>query len=212
MTNLHAHEAGSRDDCGCDCNGAGGCEEAGKPSSQARRALIVGAGSAAFVSTLVNRRAFAAQCGPISHAGSLNNSQQSQQSQCGGLTSGFWKNHAACVAATIGGDPNSIKLSQKLSNLATVDPISANTTFKAALCNASSDASHWAVAILNALSPGFNPHYGYDIVGLNSSILTAFNQSVSASTILDALKTLENDFGTNQTGSCIGQGTDKLCK
>lgn len=196
-----AAEPAQESDCGCGCHGAGDCEEASAPSSQARRALLIGTSSVAFIATLGNRRAFAGQqCGPISHAASLTSSQHGSQNQCGGLTPGFWKNHKACVISTLGGDPSSIQLGQKLSNLYSVDPGSASVTFKTALCNPSSPASHWACAILNALSPSFNPSYGYSISQLNNSILSAFQANVSASNILTALKTLENDYGTGSTG------------
>ena len=198
----------AKKDCGCGCAGdCGHKKEVSEPSSQARRALMIGAGSAAFVATLANRRAFAAQCGPLSRIGSPQPSQQVQQSQCGGLTPGFWRNHADCVAKFIGGNPNTVTLGAKLPNLTIVEPACASMTFTAALCS-SHDCFHWAGAILDALTPLMNPHYGYNIVSLNIAILTAFNQLIgqgmtpaeAAMTILNALETLENDFGTNDGG------------
>src|SRR6185369_9945165 len=123
-------------DCGCGCEGAGDCNDtaaAAAPKNKARRALMVGAGSVGLVATLINRRAFAtgAQCGPISHAGSLAHSQQGNPQQCGGLTPGYWKNHKTCTVHTIGGTVSQAlgtKLGAKLTNLAVIDSTSANTT------------------------------------------------------------------------------------
>ena len=208
-----APDDNEKEDCGCGCGGdCNEKNEASTPPKQARRALLAGASSAMLIATLANRRAFGqpatgAQCGPISHIGSLNPSQQGQPTGCGGLTGGFWKNHAVCVANVLGGNPSTITLGSKLSNLALVDPVSAATTFTNALCDPSSNASHGAAAILDVLSPSMNPQYGYTLASLNAAILTAHNQGVSGAAILTALKTLENDFGTN-TGGCA---TVPLC-
>lgn len=224
----HAQHPAGKGDCGCGCNGDGDCAEAKKPVNRARRSFMVGAGTVAMVSTLANRRAFAwnngggtpAQCGPISHAASLTASTSNNQSKCGGLTPGFWKTHATCTARTLGFNPStssqaiadcdSVTLGQKLSNLATIDPVSAGMTFKAALCASSSAAFHWASAILDALSPSMNPSYGYTIGDLNSAILNAYNSGTSGSMILTALETLENDYNTN-SGSCPGGLSEHLC-
>jgi hypothetical protein len=191
-------------DCGCGCNGAEPCNDtATTPTSKARRAMMLGAGSAAFIATLANRRAFAAgaECGPVSHAASLHHSAHgnTSPSTCGGSSPGFWKNHKTCVTSALSNnDPTTVTLGSKLPELNTIDPGSAGTTFKNALCN-NGDASHWACAILNALSPGINPNYGYTIASLNTAITKAHNAGVSATNILDALKTLENDFNVNQS-------------
>ena len=181
---------------------------------------MVGAGSVAFVATLANRRAFAGNgvaCGPISAIGSLNPSQQNQ-AQCGGLTPGFWKTHGFCTNFFLGGsitDANftvakTKTLGQVLPALLTVDPTAAAMTFQQAFCNPSSTAFHWAGAILDALSPALNPHFGYTITTLNAAILKAFNAGVSAAAILGALETLENDFMTND-GGCAGGLSAHLC-
>lgn len=205
----------AKKDCDCGCGGdCGDKTKAGEPSNRARRALVAGAGSALVIVTLSNRRAFASgggttggQCGPISAMGSMNPSAQNTQGGCGGLTPGFWKNHAPCVATAIGGNPTVVTLGQKLTNLALVDPTDAAITFAVALCNNvyhKDNAFHWAAAILNALTPSMNPKYGYTIASLNAAILTAHNQGVSGADILSALTGLENDFGTND-GGCTNQ-------
>jgi hypothetical protein len=192
-------------DCGCGCGG-GDTHEASEPSNQGRRALIAGASSVVLIATLANRRAFGqpvggAQCGPISHIGSLAPSTQGQQTGCGGLTPGFWKTHAVCTTAVLAsvGATLDTTLGAVLTNLHLVSTCAA-VTFRQALCNPSSDCSHWAGAILDALSPTMNPHYGYTLTSLNNAILTAFNQGVTGTAILNALKTLENDFGVNTAG------------
>jgi hypothetical protein len=213
----HSNDPARTGDCGCGCHGAGDCEDAKKPANRARRSLIMGAGGVAFVATLGNRRAFAAgaECGPISNAGSLNPSGGGGASNCGGLSPGFWKNHIGCAGTALGfaeapskssytSDLNSFlsssTLGNFLGNLASIDPSSAGESFAYAFCNPSSNASHWACAILNTLTPTFNPDYGYSLASLNAAILTASNQGVSASMILTAIETLENDAGTGSTG------------
>jgi hypothetical protein len=213
----HSNDPARKGDCGCGCHGAGDCEDAKKPASRARRSLILGAGTVAFVATLGNRRAFAtsAECGPISHAGSLTPSGTGGASNCGGYKPSFWKNHAGCAGSALGfaESPSnssytadlttfltSTRLGSFLGNLASIDPSSAGESFAYAFCNTSSNAYHWAGAILDALTPTFNPDYGYSIAGLNSAILNASNQGVSASMILTALESLEITTGTGSTG------------
>jgi hypothetical protein len=215
----HHHPDGPapKGDCGCGCNGAGDCADAKQPASRARRSMLMGAGTVAFIATLGNRRAFASQCGPISNAASMNPSATTGSSSCGGLTPGFWKNHIGCAGTTLGfaespsnnnytTDLNnfltSTTLGSILTNLSAADSVSAGQSFAYAFCTPSSAASHWACAILNAKSPGFNPSYGYTITSLNAAILSAVNQNVSGSSILTALETLENDTGTGNTSSC----------
>ena len=184
----HENDPKPKDDCGCGCNGAGDCNEVTEPSQKARRALMVGAGSVAFVATLMNRRAFGAECGPVSHAASLHHSGPAGPTNCGGASPGFWKNHAGCVTSAIG-NPANVTLESVLSNLSTVDPTSGSTTFLTALCASNTDASHWANAILSAIK--IPTQYGYTITTLNAAILKAFNQHVSLADILAALETLE---------------------
>ena len=159
---------------------------------------MVGGTTIAVVATLANRRAFAgAACGPISKAGSLNPSHSSTSAMCGGLTPGYWKNHALATTHAIGGvSPSTVRLGSLLPALNLVDAVSAGMTFQAALCASSSNGNHWACAILNASTPGWNPSYGYTVSSLNSQILTAYNngRGAGASTILTAIKTLENDY------------------
>ena len=199
----HHHTAESgKADCGCGCNGAGDCAEAGKPSNKARRALMAGAGTLAFVATLANRRAFAEECGPISHAASMSNSPSTTQNQCGGLTPGYWKTRANVVETTLGADPGTTTLGSLLPNLSLFDIGSAGTSFKDALaCNSPSlPGYHWAAAILNALSPSYNPSYGYTITTLNAALLTASKQGISEDQVLLALCKLENDYNTAAPG------------
>jgi hypothetical protein len=215
---MRVNDPARKGDCGCGCHGAGDCEDAKKPANRARRSLIMGAGTVALIATLGNRRAFAAgaQCGPISNAGSLNPSGSGGTSNCGGLTPGFWKNHIGCAGMVLGFSESTSNsnyttdlnnfltnttLSRFLGNLATVDPTSAGQSFAYAFCTPSSNACHWACAILDARSPTFNPDYGYTSASLNTAILNAFNQGVSSSMILTALETLENDSGSGNT-SC----------
>jgi hypothetical protein len=188
----------SKDDCGC--AGAGACKDVVEVKDRNRRSLMVGGTTVAVVATLINRRAFANSpaCGPISRAGSANPSTASTTRQCGGLTPGYWKNHAMAVSYALGGgDPGKITLGNLLSALSSIDSTSAGQTFTAALCNPSSNASHWACAILNASTPGWNPSYGYTVSSLNHAILAAYNNGIGAkpSAILTAIKTLENDYG-----------------
>lgn len=196
----------AKKDCGCGCGGdCGDKSKASEPSSRARRALLVGAGSTAFIATLANRRAFAQgnQCGPLSHLSSPNPSQQTSNNGCGGLTPGFWKGHAPCVAAAIGGSVTTITLGSKLPALFVVDPTSANATFQRALCNNVfhlDNAYHFAAAILDALTPSMNPSYGYTITSLNAAILAAHQSGASLSDIVTAISSLENDFNTNDGG------------
>jgi hypothetical protein len=213
----HSNDPAQKGDCGCGCHGAGDCEDAKKPANRARRSLLVGAGTIAFVATLGNRRAFAAgaECGPVSNAGSLNPSGGGRTSNCGGLSPGFWKNHIGCAGSVLGfaESPSNSNyttdltnfltnktLGSALSHLSAVDPSSAGESFAYAFCNPSSHACHWACAILDAMSPSFNPDYGYSLTGLNTAIYTAINQGVSASMILTAIETLEGEGGSNSTG------------
>lgn len=191
-------------DCGCGCNGAGDCvgaadgSEVTELTDRSRRRLMVGGTTIAVVATLANRRAFAgAACGPISRAGSLNPSHSTTSVLCGGLTPGYWKNHALATTHAIGGSsPSAVQLGSLLPALNLVDIASASMTFQAALCASSSAAFHWAAAILNASTPAWNPSYGYTISSLNSAILAAYNNGhgAGAATILTAIKTLENDY------------------
>jgi hypothetical protein len=200
-------------DCGCGCNGNAPCDGAAGRASKARRALMLGAGSAAVIVTLSNRRAFAtgAECSPVSHAASLNPSQHGQQQLCGGVTPGFWRNHKTCVVAALGGsDPTQVTLGAELPNLNTVDPGYASQPFATALCNPSSAAYHWACAILNSLTPQINPNYGYSSSTLNTAILDAYHAGVSPTNILDAFETLENDYMTDRSVSCA-KANDKVC-
>ena len=201
----------TKKDCGCGCGGD--CGDKGNSAtspSPGRRALLTGASSAVLIATLANRRAFAqtgGQCGPISHIGSLQPSQTAQPTLCGGMTPGFWKNHANCTTSvlTSHGYTLDTALGTVLTNLHLVDATSAAMTFRQGLCNANSNASHWASAILCALSPGMNPQYGYTLTSLNAAILNAYNQGVTGAAILTALKTLENDYGIITTGCTNSQ-------
>jgi hypothetical protein len=208
----HGGQEPGKQDCGCGCNGTGGCGDK-EPKSQVRRALLAGAGSTAFIATLINRRAFAGgptACGPLSRLHSLNQSATNPP-QCGGLTPGFWQNHKGCALAGFGAlfpgdtDLTSRTLGQALPILNTIDPTAGGTTFKDAICHGNNDAFHWVNAILSAVLPSVAPSYGYSINGigsgadLNAAITSAFNAGASPADILDAITKLENDFNTNQT-------------
>ncbi|MBV8651907.1 MAG: hypothetical protein JO255_10610 [Alphaproteobacteria bacterium] len=206
LGNCDEHDPKSKDDCGCGCHGAGDCNDA-EPSKKARRALLAGAGSVAFVATLMNRRAFAAECGPVSHAASLHHSGSTGSTSCVGHSPGFWKNHAGCVSSVLGSNPSSTTLGTILTNLNSIDSASASTTFKTALCNPNADAYHWAAAILDAMSSTtLNPNYGYTLNSLNAAIKKASQAGLSSTTIVDALKTLESDGlsagGCTQSSLC----------
>lgn len=211
---------GPKGDCGCGCNGQGDCANekthAKKGLDRNRRSLLVGAGTVAFVSTLVNRRAFAAgACDPVSTAMSMNASVSDPKSSCTGLSATFWQNHVGCAGAALGFTPSwlsndytreltiflkSSTLGSRLTNLHTIDPQCATQSFGHAFTNPGSDASHWACAILNAMSPTLNRSYGYTLMGLNDAINNAYKQNVPCSMILAALITLESDAGSASTG------------
>ena len=223
---FHPHEhstdpkAGPKKDCGCGCNGSGDCEEAKKPQNRARRSFLLGTGTTALA-TLVNHRAFAqnAVCGPLSHAASLAPSAAEITSQCGGLTPGYWAN-SEDVAGKVLGCPASvanacgdglknylsgITLGSKLPALVTLDPTSAALNF----CNVwptprGNAGFHWAGAILCAMSPQYNPNYGYTLGSLNQAIKDAVANGLSASQILTAIESLENDYNTSGPGGATG--------
>jgi hypothetical protein len=206
-------------DCGCGCNGAGDCEAAEEAPSRNRRSLLIGAGSVAFVSTLVNRRAFAAggACDPVSTAMSMNPSVGDSRSaaSCSGFSAAFWQTHVGCAAAALGFNGSwydtpymeelslflkSMAIGRHLPNLAMIDASCASQSFGAAFTNPGCDASHWASAVLNAMSPSLNHNYSYTLAGLNDSILNAYKQGVPSPMILAALISLESDVGSESTG------------
>ncbi len=193
----HPGTSAPEKDCGCGCAGAGDCNDAAAPVDNGRRRLIVGGATVAVVATLANRRAFGgAVCGPISKAGSLNPSQSTANAVCGGLSATYWKGHVLAVTAALGGNsPSLVKLGTMLSALSLVDVSSANCTFQQAFCGSSSNAAHWAAAILNASTAAWNPQYGYTLTSLNAAILSAYNSGKGATvtTILTALEKLETD-------------------
>jgi hypothetical protein len=212
--------APSRDrDCGCGCHGAGDCEEAKGAPHRNRRSLLIGAGTVAFVSTLVNRRAFAAggACDAISAAMSINTSvgDPTTATGCSGLSAAFWQTHVGCAAATLGFGGSfydtpyleelslflqSMPVGKHLTNLAMIDAGCASQTYGSAFSNPGCDASHWACAVLNAMSPTLNRNYAYTLMGLNDSVLNAHKQGVPSAMILAALITLESDAGSGTTG------------
>ena len=206
----------TKKDCGCGCGGD--CGDKGKAAtspSPGRRALLTGASSAVLIATLVNRRAFAqlppVACGPISHIGSLQPSVGGNPNLCGGLTGGFWRQKGStCLPSVLGGAPGTLTLGTFLPQLATAAPSCYGLTFTAALCNSSSPCRHWAVAILDALSPSLNPSYGYTLAQLQAAVQNALNQGVTGSAILAALVTLENDYNVNSAPPCATPGAD-LC-
>jgi len=223
MTELRAGtgDTSQNRDCGCGCNGAGDCNEAkGAPHhNHNRRSLLVGAGTVAFVSTLVNRRAFAAggACDAISAAMSMNTSVGDPKSVtgCSGLSASFWESHVGCAAAALGFNGSwydtpymeelslflkAMPIAKHVPNLAMIDASCASQSFGGAFTNPGCDASHWACAVLNAMSPTLSRNYAYSLVGLNESILNAYNQGVPSSMILAALITLESNVGSETTG------------
>jgi hypothetical protein len=204
-------ETGPKKDCGCGCSGD--CEDAKKPQNRARRAFLLGTGTT-VVATLVNRRAFAAQgaCQPISNdAVSLTHSANGTVSQCGGLTPGYWAQHQTVSGKVLGytGPQSGLKtfltgttLGSLLPALALIDPTSAAQNFCSSWQPPRDDAGfHWACAILCALASvppyQYTPSYGYTINSLNEAIMNAYNDKISASTMLSAIETLENDYNTN---------------
>jgi hypothetical protein len=206
-------------DCGCGCNGAGDCEEAKGAPYQNRRSLLIGAGTVAFVSTLVNRRAFAAggACDPVSAAMSMHTSGGDPKTVtgCSGRSASFWQTHVGCAAAALGFNGSwydtpyllelslfltSLPIGKHLPNLALVDGGCASQSYGAAFTNPGRDACHWACAALNAMSPTLCPNYAYNLEGLNNSILTAYKQGVPSEMILAALISLESDVGSESTG------------
>jgi hypothetical protein len=221
VTELRAEtgDAARHGDCGCGCHGADDCEEAKAAPSRNRRSLLIGAGTVAFVSTLVNRRAFAAggACNAISAAASMNASVVDPKSTtgCSGFSASFWAAHAGCAAATLGFNGSwyntpymleltlflkSTAIGRLLPNLAMVDASCASQSFAAAFAIPGCNASHWAAHVLNAMSPTLNRNYAYTLTGLNDSILNAYKQGVPSPMILAALITLESDVGSESTG------------
>jgi hypothetical protein len=221
VTELRAEkgDAVRHGDCGCGCNGADDCAEAKAAPNRNRRSLLIGAGTVAFVSTLVNRRAFAAggACDPVSAAMSMNASVVDPKSTtgCSGFSASFWAAHVGCAAATLGfngswyNTPYMLELSlflrstaigRLLPNLAMVDASCASQSVGAAFANPGCNASHWAAHALNAMSPTLNRNYAYTLTGLNDSILNAYKQGVPSALILAALITLESDVGSESTG------------
>jgi len=211
-------DASPNRDCGCGCHGAGDCEEAKRAPNRNRRSLLIGAGTVAFVSTLVNRRAFAAgACDPVSAAMSMNPSvvDPSSSTGCSGLSAPFWQTHIGCAGAALGFNGSwydtpymeeltlflkSTPVGKLLPNLALVDAACASQSFGVAFTNPGCDASHWAAAILNAMSPMLNRNYAYSLAGLNDSIMNAHKQGVAPPMILAALITLESEIGSESTG------------
>ena len=222
---FHQHEhadssqAGPKKDCGCGCNGSGDCEEAKKPENRARRSFLLGTGTTALA-TLVNHRAFAANavCGPLSHAASLAPSAAEITSRCGGLTPGYYANSEDVVGTILGvwsltqgcgsglsAALTTVTLGSKLPALLTLDPVSAGKNFcDAWIAPRNNDWFHWAAAILNAMSPQYNPNYGYTLAGLNQAIVNAIANGLSDSQIVTALESLENDYGTGGPGGANG--------
>jgi len=188
-----------------------------EPASRARRALLAGVGSAAFIATLGNRRAFAqgGTCGVLSAMTSANPSATTQGGACGGVTPGYWKNHRTCVVQILGGqDPSTVTLGTYLPTLTTCAGVIFGGTSTSALCNSSSICYHIGNAILCALSSGpggINPSYGYTITQLQNAVKNAQMQGLSDAQIAGALSQLENDVGTNQNLACAQTHPDKLC-
>jgi hypothetical protein len=89
-------------------------------------------------------------------------------------------------------------LGQFLPNLYLIDPTAAGQNFCQVFAPPRDDPGfHWACAILCAMSPTYNPSYGYTLTSLNNSIQNAYNNHVSSADILAAIETLENDYNTN---------------
>ena len=96
-------------------------------------------------------------------------------------------------------------LGSKLPALVTLDPTSAALNF----CNVwptprGNAGFHWAGAILCAMSPQYNPNYGYTLGSLNQAIKDAVANGLSASQILTAIESLENDYNTSGPGGATG--------
>lgn len=154
-------------DCGCGCGGTGGCAESGssEPARLRRRKFLVGGiGVGTFAATLASRPAFAA-CNNLTGLVSPSGSHAASCTSSGGLTPGFWMNHATCWPATI-------HPSQQLSYWFTTPNVpttftnfsGASETFQTALCPPNGQdnfAFQLAAALLNAESSHTQTSFGY---------------------------------------------------